>query len=391
MEATRQGIFRSAFAGYQARHGLSLEQHKAAQAIMECQSEQLGYEEGLPEWRLRGAAVPFLPESQLSPLPRRSKPGMAGKDQSPVVAMRYYHVVFTLPHELNWLWQYNRSWCTDRLFKASSETLHQLLDDDRYLGAEVGMLCALHTWGRTLSVHPHVHVLVTGCGLSGGTSRSAQQDFLLPVGVLKAKFRGKWLTWLNQAYEQGELTLPSEWTAQDWRNVLRRVASKSWNVRIQGAYRHGRGVAVYLSHYVRGGPIKDRRIVSANASQVSFRYHDYHDNRAKTLSLSTENFLSRVLWHVLPGARQKRDQLRQLLGAAAERTSPEATRPAPRCPTCGEMLFHCGGTRGKISYIKSAAVQQGVEADRAGPVPRLVPRTNDPPVAFFGPVRGHLT
>ena len=113
----------------------------------------------------------------------------------------HFHVVFTLPHELNALWAYNRAWSADHLFRAAAETLQQLLDDERHLGAKVGMVVSLHTWGRTLSFHPHVHVLVTGGGLAAGQWRSRRRDYLLPAAVLKAKFRGKWLAWLNQAYE----------------------------------------------------------------------------------------------------------------------------------------------------------------------------------------------
>lgn len=300
----------------------------------------------------------------------------------------HYHVVFTLPHELNDLWQFNRRWSADHLFKASAETLRQLLKDERYLGADVGLLAALHTWGRTASFHPHVHVLVTGGGLQGDQWRALNKAFLLPVGVLKAKFRGKWLSWLNTAYAQGELTLPSHWRDSDWRRALRQVARKPWNVRIEGPYRHGSGVVNYLSRYLHGGPIKDHRLLEADASRVSFRYRDHHDGKAKIMTLKTEHFISRVLWHVpvkgqhnvryyglyVPGARLKRDIVREQLNAVTGEAVKVKDKPERLCPSCGGVLMHYRSTRRKISSIRStrpqempeAVVQPGVGTDRIG-------------------------
>ncbi len=179
MEATLQNVFRREFGAYKQRHGLSIDQYKAAQAIIDCQSEALGYE----KWEcLEDGHTEELNHS----CRHRSCPRCHGaqthewleKVQSRLLTCDHYHVIFTLPHELNALWQHNRSWSSDRLFKASAETLKQLLADEKYLGAEVGMLSALHTWGRTLSFHPHVHVLVSGGGLKGKEWKTVKNDFL---------------------------------------------------------------------------------------------------------------------------------------------------------------------------------------------------------------------
>ena len=190
------------------------------------------------------------------------------------------------------------------------------------------MLSSLHTRGRTLSFHPHVHVLVTGGGLAGDQWRTVNNSFLLPVGVLKAKFRGKWLAWLNKAYANGELRLPPDWDEKRWIKVLSQIAKKNWNVRIQGAYEHGRGVAVYLSRYVRGGPIRDSRVLKADDTAISFRYRSHQDQKERIQRLPVDHFMTRVLWHVpvkgqhnvryyglyVPGARSKRNQVRDQLG-----------------------------------------------------------------------------
>ncbi|WP_200332702.1 IS91 family transposase [Thiocystis violacea] len=385
MEATLQNIFRDGFKSYHENHGLSADQTRAAQAIMLCQSEALGYE----EWICLNDGHT---EQQNHSCRHRSCPRCHGalthdwleRTQARLLPCDHYHVVFTLPHDLNALWQYNREWCSDHLFKASAETLKELLSDEKYLGAEVGLLSALHTWGRTLSIHPHVHVLVTGGGLDrDGAWRTVKNDYLLPVAVIKAKFRGKWLTWLNDAYAAGDLTLPPDWTPERWTQVLRTIARKDWNVRIQGGYRHGYGVANYLSRYLRGGPIKDHRIVSATSDRVTFCYRDHHDNIEKTLALSQTQFIDRVLWHVpvkgqhhvryyglyAAGAATKRQQVRDHLGVVEETTLPAEPR-VRECPTCGRALFHRVSVRGQISYLRNTVrskarsdVQPGAQAD----------------------------
>lgn len=388
MEATLQSIFREGFGSYREQHGVSADQSRAAQAIMLCQSEALGYE----EWICLNDGQT---EQQNHSCRHRSCPRCQGamthdwleRTQARLLPCDHYHVIFTLPHELNALWPYNRAWCSDHLFKASAETLKQLLADERYLGAEVGLLSALHTWGRTLSEHPHVHVLVTGGGLNGADWRPVKHDFLLPVGVIKAKFRGKWLAWLNDAYAAGELTLPPDWTPERWNQVLRTIARKHWNVRIQGAYRHGQGVANYLSRYLRGGPIKDHRIVSATPERVTFRYRDHHDQREKTMDLSQAQFIDRVLWHVpvkgqhnvryyglyTASATDKRQQVRDHLGVVEAAAIPAEPRTR-QCPTCGRALFHRVSVRGQISYLRNTAasqvrstVQQRAQADPIHP------------------------
>ena len=390
MEATLQEVFRLGFDQYRQRHKMSIDQYQAAMAIMKCQGQELGYE----EWVCGqdGHVVQEAHSCRHRSCPRCQHAytqQWQDKTQARLLPCDHYHVVFTLPHELNEVWQYNRQWSADHLFRASAQTLCQLLSDERYLGADVGLLASLHTWGRTASFHPHVHVLVTGGGLRCGQWRRLKKDFLLPVGVLKSKFRGKWLSWLNAAYAQGELKLPEHWSDSDWRRTLRRVARKDWNVRIQGPYRHGSGVVNYLSRYIHGGPIKDHRVMTVDTSRVCFRYRDHHDGKEKTMTLNTDHFISRVLWHVpvkgqhnvryyglyVPGARTRRDMVRKQLDVPAGETATETEKPERRCPQCGTPLLHYRSRWRKISYTKNVgladgsggAVQPNVRVDRAWP------------------------
>jgi len=410
MEATLQGIFKAGFETYREQHGLSMDQHKAAQAIMSCQSEELGYE----EWSCLddGHAERLNHSCRHRSCPRCNQSlsdDWLEKTKARLLPCDHYHVVFTLPHELNAIWHYNRHWCSDHLFKASSETLQQLLKDERYLGARVGMLSSLHTWGRTLSFHPHVHVLVTGGGLAGEQWRTVNNNFLLPVGVLKAKFRGKWLTWLNKAYADGDLKLPPDWDERRWIKVLSQIAKKSWNVRIQGAYEHGRGVAVYLSRYVRGGPIRDSRVLKADDTAVSFRYRSHQDQKERIQRLPADHFMTRVLWHVpvkgqhnvryyglyVPGARCKRNQVRDQLGEKLDESTPARSVKQRPCPECGRPLLHRLSARRKISYNKSTCepphVQQGVQPAYEATSWHQDWRIYKPPSGFFALCKGRLT
>ncbi len=377
MEATLQSIFRTEFKSYRKMHGLSIDQIKAVHAIMDCRSDELGHEAWLcrdDDYVLR---QPHSCRHRSCPLCNGSQSReWLDKIKTKLLPCDHYHVVFTLPHELNAIWYYNRRWCSDKLFQATTETLRELLKDERYLGGEVGLLSSLHTWGRTQIFHPHMHVLVSGIGLHGNDVRNVENDFLLPVGVLKAKFRGKWLSWLNQAYANNEIKLPQAWTELDWRRVLRQVSRKNWNIRIQGAYKHGDGVAVYLSRYVRGGPIKNRQIISADNQRVTFCYKDHHDSKSKTMTLPITDFMTRVLWHVAvtgqhqvryyglyaSGAKEKRDRVRSALGLELEKVFVKPVKEAPTCPQCGHYLVHAVSTRREISYIKSRHVQQCVRS-----------------------------
>ena len=406
MEATLRSIFRKEFAGYRQQHGLSMDQYKAAQAIMDCQSEALGHEswacledghEEIEYHSCRHRSCPRCHQARTHDWLNQIKGRLLPCD--------HYHVVFTLPHELNPIWHFNRRWCSDHLFRTSAECLRELLRDERYLGAEVGLISSLHTWGRTLSFHPHMHVLVTGGGLADGDWCPVRGGYLVPVAVLKAKFRGKWLNWLNRAYASGDIQLPSDWRDSDWSKALRQVARKHWNVRIQERYTHGVGVAAYPSRYIRGGAIKDRRLISHERGRVSFQYRDHRDGREKSMVLRSNDFMSRVLWHVpvngqhtiryyglyVPGAEVKRGLVREALGAAVEKKEPRARQKERNCPQCGSALYHRSSTRRQISSIRYEGVQQDVNAAFPGSAVIGVGSMNNAAPYFFRPCIGRIT
>lgn len=170
------------------------------------------------------------------------------RQQVRLLACDHYHVIFTMPDELRGLWLVNGRPMTNLLFATVHETLAQLLGDEKYLGACPGLLAALHTWSQTLVLHPHLHCLVTGGGLTdAGQWRPVRNGFLLPVRVVMALFRGKLLAALRQGLAQGQLRLPEGRSPQQMANLLNQLGRTKWNVHIRERYPHGTGVLIYLA------------------------------------------------------------------------------------------------------------------------------------------------
>ena len=226
------------------------------------------------------------------------------RQQARLLSCDHYHVIFTLPRELNALWLANVRRLATRLFRAAWETVSELLGDPQYLGATPGMIAALHTWGQTLVLHPHLHCLVTGGGLVGETWNAVRKGYLLPARVVMPMFRGKFLAAVHHAQAAEQLTRPAGVTAAQLRMLLHRLGRTKWHVQIMTRDAHGQGVATYLARYLRGGPLKPRRIVAWDAQTVTFRYADNHDPDAqgrgtrKLLPLSVTDFLQRWLLQV---------------------------------------------------------------------------------------------
>jgi len=295
-----------------------------------------------------------------------------------LLACDHYHVVFTLPHELLRLWRYNRHWFTKAMFAASRDTLFDLLGDERYLGATPGVIMAFHSWGRTLSLHPHVHCLVTGGGWSAaGRWRAVNNGYLLPAKVAKAVYRGKLLSAVTAYLSEGDGVLPAGETLESLRAQLRKLYTKEWNVRIQERYAHGQGVMLYLSRYIKGGPIEERRIRYRGGDTVDFAYTDHRDHQRKMMHLRADAFMTRILTHVPePGQHQvrhyglyhakqqaKRSKVRVILGQSNEAKRPDMhwadyligqkRAQSTVCQQCGAALvsrYHFG--RNKNSFIR---------------------------------------
>ena len=221
--------------------------------------------------------------------------------------MEYFHVVFTVPHELAPVALQNRRIVYGMLFRAVSQTLLTLSRDPKHLGAEIACLAVLHTWGQNLHHHPHLHCVVPGGGLSLDQQRwlSCRDGFFLPVRLLSRLFRGKFLAELQRAWDRQrlrfhgnlhELEHPKAW--EGWLEPLR---TKDWVVYSKPPFGGPQQVLKYLARYTHRVAISNQRLVSLDDGKVTFRYRDYaHDNAQRTMTLDGCEFLRRFLLHVLP-------------------------------------------------------------------------------------------
>lgn len=361
---TLQSIFGQHFGAYAASHRLPLRFHKAAAALISCRTAALGgHVQACPEGHEQRVWYNSCKHRACPQCAYLETERWLAAQQARLLACDHYHGVFTLPRELHALWRCNRRRFADLLFRAARDTLFTLLEDPRYLGAIPGVIVALHTWGRTLCLHPHVHCLVTGGGWTAdGAWKPVRGGFLLPVRAVAALFRGKLLAALRAGLTRGTLRVPEGIRPQAMANELNRLGRVRWNVYLKERYPHGRGVVTYLARYLKGGPIANPRLRAATDTAVTFGYTDHRDGQRKTMTLSAADFLGRVLEHVPPpgthgvrayglyaaGKRAALDHARDALGQPPAEPSPLLTwqeawvdgndADPTRCTVCGQPL-----------------------------------------------------
>jgi len=229
---------------------------------------------------------------------QRSRAKWIDAQQERLLSCSHFHVVFTIPQTYRVLWQYNTAWFTDTFFRIVKQTLMQLMAQKKHHGVTPGILMTLHTWGRQLSLHPHLHCVVTAGGADPTGNWKDSGDFLLPIRVVKALYRGLFQSALKEAFENGEIVLPPDHERADFHRLYRRAYNQQWSVRIEPKYPHGYGVMKYLSRYLRGGPIHPNQIVHYDPNEIRFRYLDHRDKRHKILTLKPDEFIRRLLVHV---------------------------------------------------------------------------------------------
>jgi hypothetical protein len=271
----------------------------------------------------------------------------------------YFHLVFTLPHELSRLALANRREVYGLLFQAAWEALRDMARDPQHLGAQVGAVMVLHTWGQNLEHHPHVHCVTPGGGLSPDGKRwvpSRSPRFFLDVFVLGERFRAKFLAGLKRLHRKGELKLEEKLaelsSPSAFLRWLRPLAEKNWVVFCEAAPEGVSGpdaVLKYLARYVAGTAISDHRLLAHDGGQVTFRIKDYRQGRKRdTLSLSGLEFVRRFCLHVLPkglvrvrsfglmAPGRRRSLVAQCRKLLAQRAANQS--PAPSAPTSPEPL-----------------------------------------------------
>ena len=281
----------------------------------------------------------------------------------------YVHVVFTLPHALLPLAYRNSPRLYTWLLQLSAATLREIAADPRHLGAEIGVLSILHTWGQTLVRHPHVHCVVPAGGLSPDHQRWIRPKyagFFLPVKILSRVFRGKFVAALRRAYTQNQLDLSGATEhlgdPAQWHRFVDTLFATDWVVYAKPAFGGALAVLRYLGRYTHRVAISNRRLVAFDGDHVTFQWKDYaHHDRASTMTLPAMEFLRRFVQHILPRGfvrirqsgflantcRAARVALARTAPAARARGASRLRRSPPSaptvdtwaCPRCGAAMI----------------------------------------------------
>jgi putative transposase/transposase-like zinc-binding protein len=292
-----------------------------------------------------------------------------------LLPVEYFHVVFTLPHEIGPLALQNRRRIYGMLFQAAAESLLTIAADPRHLGAQIGFLAVLHTWGQNLHLHPHVHCVVPGGGLSPDRSQwiACRPGFFLPVRVLGRLFRAKFLSFLRDAYDRRHILFHGQqWHLEDpidFRQLVAALREKEWVIYAKPAFGGSPEIVLkYLARYTHRVAISNYRLIGIEDGKVHFYWKDYADgNRQKTMALDGVEFIRRFLLHVVPSGfmrirhfgflahghrTEKLELCRRLLNVepasdmepadqpAVDRSTTEAALPLDLCPACkaGRMV-----------------------------------------------------
>lgn len=357
-------------------HVLSPQQRKAFGDIRDCRTAILGghveqYDCGHRVILYNSCTNRSCPKCQAA---ARAK-WLAEREAELLPVDAYFHVVFTLPQEIAHLALQNAREIYGILFRAASETLLTIAADPKHLGAEIGFLTVLHTWGQNLHIHPHIHCVVPGGGVSKDGSRwiaCRKKSFFLPVKVLSRLFRKKFLIYLERAFQSGKLgfhgqleplTKPAAFAV-----LCRKAGQREWVVYAKRPFGGPEQVLKYLARYTHRVAISNSRLLSLENGRVTFEWKDSADgNQSKTMTLDAVEFIRRFLLHVLPSGfvrirhfgflanRNRKEKLvlcRSLLPARQTATEPSASSPSGndskneeqeshRCPVCkiGRLVF----------------------------------------------------
>jgi len=297
-----QDIFKQYGSEYIQNHILSNAQYRAFQDILNCRTAAFGGhvnicdECGHKVISYNSCRNRHCPKCQTI-----KKEQWIEKQEQYLLDVRYFHVVFTIPDDLNPLIYQNQKALYTIFFKAVSETLLELGRNKKYLGAKLGITTILHTWGQNLSYHPHIHCVIPGGGLTDdGRWVYSRKKFFIPVKVLSKKFRGKFLALLRQAKLEfngsvKELGIPSNFDL-----FISALYRKAWVTYCKPPFGNASKVVAYLGRYTHRVAISNNRILKLENGRVTFKWRDYRDNKIKEMSVTAEEFIRRFLMHILP-------------------------------------------------------------------------------------------
>ena len=304
---TVQDIFHQFYPRYLEHYSPSSQQSKVAHCIINCKTGAYGTNVSICEdcsqleVHYNSCRNRCCPMCQALP-----KEKWIDKRREDVLDAPYFHVVFTVPQELNPLIYSNQQLLYDALYHSVSSTINELTTDSKHLGARVGYICVLHTWGSEMNYHPHIHVILLGGGLSAKNEwRDKGEEFFLPVKVLSKVFRGKYMDELKSLYMNNKLEFHG--SCEKYRNsytfkeLLNTCYEKDWVPHCKKTFNGAQSVINYLGKYTHRIAISNHRIIRMDEDTVTYYVKDYcEQGKWKELTISGIEFVRRFLMHVPP-------------------------------------------------------------------------------------------
>jgi len=360
---------------------ISTQQHRVIRAICACRSAALGgHVERCDACRHERIAYNSCRNRHCPKCQAGARAAWMAAREQELLPVPYFHVIFTIPHLLAPVALQNKKIVYGILFQAAAETLAEVAANPKHLGAKIGLLAILHTWGQNLMHHPHLHCVVPAgsIALDGNRwihcrqSKRKKQPFFLPVRVLSRVFRGKFVQKLKRAHQLGKLILVGQLAPliepHRFGQLLGDAVRREWVVYAKRPFGGPEQVLKYLARYTHRVAISNERLIKMDGDRIVFRLKDYADGgRQKTMTLDACEFMRRFLLHTLPrgfvrirhfgflsnrNRTRNLDHCRELLGVKRCKESPEAPEgdnsgskpdkePEFQCPSCqrGQMVI----------------------------------------------------
>jgi len=358
-------VFRAQGDNFMDQYTLGIQQLKVIRAITRCRTAALGGHADVCPNCQEAPAISYnsCRNRHCNKCQSQARERWMDARRQELLQTRYFHVVFTLPHELHTLVLQNQEELYNLLFRTVAETLREVARNSKHLGAEIGFFGILHTWGQNLLFHPHIHCVIPGGGISSDKERWIHPlyPFFLPVKALGKVFRGKFVDGLRRVYRKKQLicagSIQHLEKPQCFSAFLRTLFRQNWVVYAKPAFGGPEQVIRYLGRYTHRVAISNHRLISFDGSTVTFRWRDYAGgNKTRIMALSSDEFMRRFLLHVLPKgfvrirhfgvlANHCRsasiDLCRKLLEMAPLVRSSESAPPNPSwlCPRCHAPLI----------------------------------------------------